>query len=124
LGLNELKTHAYGDAKLTTTIQKPAEFNLLKHPDEKIVEQFKKLFTDAHAKIIDFTINHQDDFTINHQDFLLSQEKINETGWRLLFLVDKDIIFKPIFDLKALSRQIGYGVIVFMILFYIGFGFI
>ncbi|RKZ42877.1 MAG: hypothetical protein DRQ49_00680 [Gammaproteobacteria bacterium] len=113
LGLNELKTHAYGDAKLTTTIQKPAEFNLLKHPDEKIVEQFKKLFTDAHAKIIDFTINHQ--------DFLLSQEKINETGWRLLFLVDKDIIFKPIFDLKALSRQIGYGVIVFMILFYIGF---
>ena len=115
LGLNELKSHAYGDAKLTTTIQKPEEFNLLKHPDEKIVEQLKKLFTNDRAKIIDFTINHQ--------DFLLSQEKIDETGWRLLFLVDKEIIFKPIFDLKALSRQIGYGVIVFMILFYIGFLF-
>jgi signal transduction histidine kinase len=113
LGLKELKTHAYGDTKLTTTIQKPQEFNLLKHPDEKVVNQFKKLFADDRAKMIDFTINNQ--------DFLLSKEKIKETGWQLLFLVDKEMIFKPVFELKTLSRQIGYGVIAFMILFYIGF---
>ena len=113
LHLKELITHADGD-KLTESIKKPEAFNLLKNTDEKIVRQIKKLFSD-NANMIDFTVN-------NHA-FLLFQEMIDETGWRLLFLVEKEIIFQPIFELKALSLRIGYVLIVFMILFYIVFLF-
>jgi signal transduction histidine kinase len=114
LNLKKLKTHTDGDNKLTESIKEPEAFNLLKNTDEKIVMQIKKLFSD-NANMIDFTVN-------NHA-FLLFQEIIDETGWRLLFLVDKEIVFQPIFELKALSLRIGYVLIVFMILFYIAFLF-
>jgi len=113
LHLKEIITHADGE-KLTESIKKPETFNLLKNTDEKIVRQIKKLFSD-NANMIDFTVNNQ--------AFLLFQEMIDETGWRLLFLVDTEIIFQPIFELKALSLRIGYLLIVFMILFYIVFLF-
>jgi signal transduction histidine kinase len=112
LNLKELKAHAYGDDKLTTTIKKPEEFNLLKN--EKLVTQIQKLFA-GHADMIDFTAGGH--------NFLLSQEIIQETGWRLLFLVDKEIVFEPVFELKQLARQIGYVVIFLMIVFYLGFVF-
>jgi C4-dicarboxylate-specific signal transduction histidine kinase len=112
--LQELKSHAYGDDKFTSTISKPAEFNLLKNQAPEIVAQLKQLFV-KHTKLIDFTIN-------NH-DFLLAQEIIAETGWHLLFLVDKEIIFQPVYELKVLARQIGFVVIFLMILFYLGFLF-
>ncbi|MCK5524655.1 MAG: GHKL domain-containing protein [Thiomargarita sp.] len=114
LNLKELKSHAYGDKVLTTTINKPEEFNLLKNKDEKIVMQIKTLFSEK-ANMIDFSVNNQ--------EFLLSQTIIDETGWRLLFLVDKEIVFKPIFELEELARKIGYVVVFFMILFYIIFVF-
>jgi signal transduction histidine kinase len=114
LNLKELKSHAYGDKMLTTTIKKPEEFNLLKNKDEKIVMQIKTLFSEK-ANMIDFNVNNQ--------EFLLSQTIIEETGWRLLFLVDKEIVFKPIFELEELARQIGYVVVFLMLLFYIVFVF-
>ncbi|OQY53012.1 MAG: hypothetical protein DRR08_10725 [Candidatus Parabeggiatoa sp. nov. 2] len=112
LNLKELKAHAYGDDKLTTTIKKPEEFNLLKNQDEEVVAQLQKLFA-GHADMVDFTARGN--------NFLLSQEIIQETGWRLLFLVDKEIVFEPVFELKQLARKIGYVVIFLMIVFYLGF---
>ncbi|EDN68614.1 sensor signal transduction histidine kinase [Beggiatoa sp. PS] len=112
--LKELKSHAYGNNEFTETIEKPEEFNLLKNQDEKLVMQLKKLFASNDIMI---------DFTIQNHDFLLQQEIIEETGWRLLFLVDKEIIFQPVFELKTLARKIGFLMIVLMILFYIGFLF-
>jgi signal transduction histidine kinase len=112
LNLKELKVHAYGDTKLTTTITKPEAFNLLKNQDQAVVAQLEKLFS-GHADMIDFTAGGH--------DFILSQQMIDETGWRLLVLVDKEIVFKPVFDLKAQARQIGYIVIFLMIVFYLGF---
>ncbi len=112
LNLKELKAHAYGDDKLTTTISKPEEFNLLKNKDQAVVAQLDKLFS-GHTDLIDFTASGH--------NLILSQQMIDETGWRLLFLVDKEIVFKPVFDLKIQARQIGYVVIFLMILFYLGF---
>jgi signal transduction histidine kinase len=108
LGLTELKKENVN--KLTKTIEKPEEFNLLKGNNKDIIAQIRVLFDTNAPKMIDFSIKDH--------DFILSQEIISETGWRLLFLVDKNIVFKPVYELKVLSRQIGYIVIVLMILFY------
>ncbi|MEK8015393.1 MAG: ATP-binding protein [Candidatus Parabeggiatoa sp.] len=112
LNLKELKAHAYGDDTFTTTITKPEAFNLLKNQDKAIVAQLNKLFSGQTDMI---------DFTASGHNLILSQKMIDETGWRLLFLVDKKIVFKPIFDLKSQVHQIGYFIIIFMILFYLGF---
>ncbi len=110
-GLKELKAHIYGN-QLTKTVEKPEEYNLLKNKDNYVVEQIQQLFT-SNAKI--------QNFSINGQDFLLSQAIIPETGWRLLILVDKHLIFNPVYELKEHTKLIGYVVIVGMIIFYIVF---
>ncbi len=63
------------------------------------------------------------EFNIKNKDFLIAQEVIPETGWRLLFLVDKNMVFKPVLKLQALTNNIGFAMIAFMIIFYIGFFF-
>lgn len=110
-GLKELKAHIYGN-QLTTTVEKPEEYNLLKNKDNYLVEQIQQLFS-SNAKI--------QNFAINGQEFLLSQAIIPETGWRLLILVDKHLIFKPVYQLKERTKFIGYIVIGAMILFYLIF---
>lgn len=109
--LKELKAHVYGN-QLTTTVEKPEEYNLLKNKDNRVVEQVQQLFS-SNVKI--------QNFAINGQEFLLSQAIIPETGWRLLILVDKHLIFKPVYELKERTKFIGYVVIVAMILFYLVF---
>ncbi len=111
LNLKELKAHVYGD-QLTTTVEKSEEYNLLKNKDYRIVSQIQQMFT-SNAKI--------SDFAINGQEFLLSQEIIPETGWRLLVLVDKNLIFNPVFELNHQAKTIGYIMIAAMILFYLVF---
>lgn len=109
--LKELKAHIYGN-QLTSTVEKPEEYNLLKNKDNNVVEQIQQLFT-SNAKI--------QNFAINGHEFLLSQDIIPETGWRLLILVDKHLIFKPVYELKERTKFIGYIVIIGMILFYLIF---
>jgi signal transduction histidine kinase len=111
LNLKELKSHVY-HTHLTTTVPKPEEFNLLKNNDSAIVAQIRQLFTGKSSLI---------NFQIQEQEFLLQQEIIPSTQWRLLFLVDKDAIFIPIYQLKTLSIHIGILVIILMILFYLAF---
>ncbi len=57
-------------------------------------------------------------FNIKNKELVLSQEMIAETGWRLLFLVEKDIIFKPVFKIKVITQKIGLTAIIFLLLFY------
>ncbi len=107
LSLTELKAHVYSDV-LTSTEYKPEEFNLLKGKDKQIVAQIRNIF--GGIKVMDFSLKNK--------EFLLSQHIIPETGWRLLFLVDKDVIFSPVFDLKAMVKKIGFAVIGLLIIFY------
>jgi len=111
LDLKELKKHIYGN-QLTTTVEKPEQYNLLKNKDTQVVSQIQTAFS-SNAKI--------SDFSIKGQEFLLSQEIIPETGWRLLVLVDKHLIFNPVFELKHQAKIIGYIVIAAMLVFYLVF---
>jgi signal transduction histidine kinase len=111
--LKELKDHSYNEI-LSSTITKPEEYNLLKTKDKAVVSQIEKLFNN-NVKLMEFNVKNQ--------NFLIAQNVIPETGWRLLFLVDKEMVFLPVLKLQTLANQIGFAMIGFMILFYIGFFF-
>jgi signal transduction histidine kinase len=108
MDLKELKDYVYKNP-VSKEVLKPEEYNILKNKDELIVKQIKTLFgSDVHYI----------DFFIKGKTYLLFQERVKETGWRLLLLIDRDIIFKPVYELEYLARDIGYGAIVLMLLFY------
>ncbi len=108
MDLKELKKHVYNNP-VSKEILKPEEYNILKNKDKKIVKQINGLF--------DSNI-HNIDFSIKGKSYLLFQESVKETGWRLLLLIDKDVIFKPVYELEYLARKIGFGAIALMLLFY------
>ena len=82
--------------------------------DVKTDHRIKKLFNN-NVKLMEINIKNK--------NFLIAQEVIPETDWRLLFLVNKDIVFEPVLKLQTLANKIGFAMIAFMIIFYIGFFF-
>ena len=110
LGLKELKEHLYTDAILKT-IEKPEEFNILKN-NSPFASYFKQLLKDKPSSI---------SFSINENDYLALEQKVEETGWELMILIDKSEIFGSVVYLKNLSNKIGYFAIAFLLLFYVIF---
>jgi signal transduction histidine kinase len=111
--LQELGSHAYSES-IKKTIEKPENFNLLNNPDRALADQFSKLFASkAHIAAIH----------IAGVDYLVSQEIVTETGWRMLTLIDKAKVFAPITSLKELSNKLGIGAIATVVLFYLLFFF-
>jgi len=110
LGLKELKEHLYTDAILKT-VEKPEEFNLITNKSDS-AKHFKN--------IIENNIKEAS-FGLNGKDYLVYEQDVNETGWKLLVLIDKKNIFSSIEILQNLSNKIGYAAIAFLLLFYIVF---
>ncbi|KAB7886873.1 sensor histidine kinase [Poseidonibacter ostreae] len=110
LGLKELKEHLYTDAILKT-IEKPEEFNILKN-STPFASQFKQLIQEKVST---------DSLIIQGNEYLALEQKVHETDWELLILIDKNEIFDSIVHLKELSNKIGYFAIAFLLLFYIIF---
>ncbi len=113
LGLKELKEHLYTDAILKT-IEKPEEFNILKN-NSPFASYFKQLLFDKPSNI---------SFSINGIDYLALEQKVEETGWELMILIDKAEIFDSVINLKNLSNKIGYLAIAFLLLFYVIFFYV
>ncbi len=103
LGLEELKEHSY-DSAILETVTKPEDF--------KIPNQIQK--------VVDENLDLKE-IEISGKKYLLSQQLIPETGWRLMMVVDENIVFKPIFELEELSNRVGYIAIGVMLIFYILF---
>jgi signal transduction histidine kinase len=110
LDLKELKEHLYTNAILKT-IEKPEEFNILKN-NTPFSEHFKKL--------IEGKANSAS-LTIMEKDYLALAQKVEETDWELMILIDKSEIFDSVVYLKNLSNKIGYFAIGFLLLFYVIF---
>ena len=55
---------------------------------------------------------------LDNQTYLVSQEFIPETGWRLFTLVDEALIFNKLHELKISSDRLGILAIIAMLLFY------
>jgi len=111
LKLRELKNHVY-DTPVEGTVEKPDDYNILRHGAVSIRDQLADVF-DSRAAI--------GGLSIDGVDYLLSQEIVPETGWRMISLVEKDEVLAPITTLKQLSDRIGYLAIGGLLLFYAGF---
>ncbi|MBN2162812.1 MAG: response regulator [Pontiellaceae bacterium] len=111
LKLKELKDHTYSE-NIKTTVEKPEEFNLLNNPDENLKGQLEELFV-SKSRI--------GSLSIDGVDYLVSQEIVPETGWRMITLVEKATVFAPVTRLRALSNKAGVLAILAMVVFYIVF---
>ena len=109
--LKELGEHTYSE-HIQTTIEKPEEFNLLKNPDPDVREQLKVLF-EGRERI--------GSISIGGVDYLVSQEIVPQTGWRMMTLIEKSTVFAPVTRLRVLSNRAGILAIVAMVVFYIVF---
>lgn len=111
LGIHELTSHKY-NKPIEETISKPKDFNLF--------DGHKNLFTQKLAEIV----AHNDvvvDIDQKKNQFLVTQNFIHETGWKLLILVDKDSVLANTNKLKYKTDKIGYSILALMVLFYVLF---
>ena len=110
LGLRELTSHTY-DAPIEQTISKPKDFNLFSN-------------TNALSKHLSTFITGTQPLSY-FQDpkgsLLMTQNLINETGWRLILVINEESLLAPTNTLKKQTYTIGYLALLFMALFYLGF---
>ena len=109
--LKELREKVY-NTKVTKDTLKPEEFNLFKNENPEIVNAMKELFKDS---------ANLSEFSINGKKYIAARGKITSTDWRLIILVDEDVVFQPIYKLDSTSKKIGYLAFGFMLLFYMLF---
>ena len=106
--LKELGDHTYTDS-VKETIEKPKEFNLLNSSDETISAQFAPLLASKERIAA---------IKIGGVNYLVSQEVVKETGWRMMTLIEESKVFAPITQLEELSNKAGFLAIAAMCAFY------
>jgi len=111
LGLTELKNHVY-DSQVRVEVLKPKEFNLKNNINQDIATSFKKILSSG---------SHLSNLKIRNKNYLIVQTMIPETTWRLMVLVDEDVVFSRIYALNHLAHEIGYIIIFIMFIFYLVF---
>ena len=109
LGLSELKKHIYNNAIKENTY-KPEDFNLLKN--SSIPDGLKAMVKENRAI---------EEVLLGGHHYIVSQNRIKETGWRFLTLIDKEVVLAPVNQLTYQSNMLGYGAILFLVLFYLPF---
>ena len=109
LELKELKEHQYTDTIKETNL-KPEELNIIKN--KKIYPYFKDFVEDN--RFMSYK-------NIHGEEYIISQKIIEQTGWKLFVIVNKNTVFKPIKELENFSTNIGKFAIAGMVLFYIIF---
>ena len=107
-GLKELKAYSYS-APVVQTIRKPKDFNLFENT------------TNTLAMHLGESIKSELELSEYHSksaDFLITQNTINETGWKLVILLDTKSLLASTTTLKKRTDLIGYIAIILMTLFY------
>lgn len=100
------------DKPVEKTISKPKDFNLLKEQKYPITQLLGDMFKNHRAV---------DEFNGDSESFLVTQNTIDQTGWRLIILVDKNSLLAKTTALKHRTDNIGYAILGLMALFYIVF---
>ncbi len=111
LRLRELKAHVY-QGNVEQTVEKPENFNLLQRGRSDTRAQMKALFESK---------QRLGSLQIDGVEYLVSQEVVPQTGWRMITLIEKAHVFASITELKRLSDRIGFFAIALMVLFYLVF---
>jgi len=100
------------DENILTTLEKPQQHNMLSSENESFSKQMQVIF-DSQQSI--------SKINLDGISYIVSQELIQETGWRLFSLVEESAVLQPIIEIKQLSKQVGYFIIAAMLLFYVIF---
>jgi C4-dicarboxylate-specific signal transduction histidine kinase len=111
IGIKELTQHEY-KSPITETISKPMDFNL-----------FEKQSNPLNAHLAEM-IAHQTgikEFSNGADHYLVTQNHIDQTGWKLILLVDENSLLAKTTELKYKTDNIGYIILGLMLLFYIIF---
>ena len=111
LGIKELTKHNY-TSSINSTIEKPEEFNIFQTQNSELRKHFTSIFTKSVQLY---------EFHVDGKEYIITQHIIEETGWRLMILLDKSMLLEPIQKLKDQIDLVGYGVIASMMLFYVLF---
>lgn len=110
-GLTELLEHEYGEP-LGTTPGKPDAYNIFKSDNPTFSTGMLEFFRSGQSL---------SELRIGATRYVLIQQTIPQTGWRLMVLVNEERILAPIEALRDLSNHIGYAAIGVLVIFYLGF---
>lgn len=111
LNMDELTDHSY-TTNIKTTINKPCEYNLLKSKNTPFGKEFVEYYQNKTGFF---------ELTIDSKEYILLQTTVQQTGWRLILMIEKNNIFYFIYKLKLYADIIGYSAIIIAIIFYLGF---
>ncbi len=110
VGIKELTGHNY-NKPIKETISKPKNFNIYKQNNPLI----QKIGTVVQSNTA------IDEFHSEQHNFMITQNTINETGWKLILLVDEDSLLANTVTLKNKIDNLGYIILSLMAAFYILF---
>ncbi|MDD2382746.1 MAG: ATP-binding protein [Sulfurospirillaceae bacterium] len=111
LGIKELKEHEYKEP-VAQTITKPKDFNLLENTTNALAMHL------ANSIKLNLPLT---EYNSEQSNFLVTQNTIQETGWKLILLLNKESLLASTVALKNKIDFIGYIAIGFMALFYLLF---
>lgn len=107
LGLRELTRHEY-TSHVASEVFKPDQYNIAKLPDATLSRQLSTLL-ESRAPLGDISVGGKPSF--------LAQAAIRETGWRLMVVVDPDLVFAPVREMDKLVRNAGIATVLASALF-------
>lgn len=107
LGLKELTSHEY-NAPVEATISKPKDFNIFENNNS----------LSRHLSSIVENKSDLSEFQDAQLQMLITQNTIEETGWKLILLLDKNSLLASTIALKEKTNYIGYVALVLMGIFY------
>lgn len=111
IGIKELTSHHY-DNPITETISKPKDFNILEKKNNPLIAKLADILKKNRA---------MDEFHQGTENLLITQNQIDQTGWTLVLLVDKNSLLANTDALKEKTDRIGYFILALMALFYLIF---
>lgn len=100
------------DAPITATIETPQAYSLLQSDNPLLRDQLGSFFRSGAA------ITQID---LQGRGYVLTQQAISETGWRLLTLTPEQQILSTVYAQRQRTLQVGFAAIALMVLFYMLF---
>jgi hypothetical protein len=86
--------------------------NLYSKEHEKLGTLFKQIIADSH---------HEGEANFSGKDYLIRIDTIEQTGWKLITLVDKAVMLAPVKRMRDQANAIGGLAVGIMLLFYLVF---
>jgi len=111
LGIKELTGYKY-TKPVNETVAKPEDFNLLRDNHSSLTKKVAALFQNK---------SPLEEINDGLHNFIVTQNTIEQTGWRLILLVDQDSLLSNTNALKEKTDKVGYIILTLMALFYILF---